>query len=62
MPKFNSNSYGDQIMHIKIKIPKTLVGEELKLIERFQQIQESAHSHDKEDMDKDDKRKRFGIF
>ena len=62
MPKFNSNSYGDQIMHIKIKIPKTLVGEELKLIERFQQIQETAHSHDKDDMDKEDKRKRFGIF
>ncbi|MCL4381050.1 MAG: molecular chaperone DnaJ [Candidatus Marsarchaeota archaeon] len=61
MPKFGSGSYGDQIISIGIKIPRALTGEESALIERFQQIHGTARGNENGD-DKEDKKRRFGIF
>ncbi len=43
MPKFNSNSYGDQIINIDIDIPKNLSSEEIALIEKFQDIYDNGN-------------------
>ncbi len=54
MPHFNSNTYGNEIVHINIDIPKHINEEEKELISKFRDLNDKT--------DSDQKKKKYGFF